>query len=40
MMLLSIIVPTVIVIATIAFTSSRNEKKVRPVKIPVNKRKF
>ncbi|WP_279586544.1 hypothetical protein [Maribacter spongiicola] len=40
MMLLSIIIPALIVIATIAFTSAKNEKKVRPIKVPVNKRKF
>lgn len=39
MMLLSIIIPALIVIATIAFTT-KNEKKVRPIKVPVNKRKF
>tara|TARA_R110002051_G_scaffold34256_4_gene76373 strand:- start:6916 stop:7032 length:117 start_codon:yes stop_codon:yes gene_type:complete len=38
-MLFTILVSTLIVIATVVFTS-KNKKKVRTIKVPVDKRKF
>ncbi len=39
MMLFTILIPALIVIATIAF-AAKNKKKVRTIKVPVDKRKF
>ena len=39
MMLLTLLVPALIIVVAVA-VSSNDKKKLRPIKVPVNKRKF